>query len=61
MKKNVFRKAADGGNLIVVLTAIGVLILLGMYFLSQSVMTGYSSTNTKFNNALIQGAEELKK
>lgn len=55
-----FRKAADGGNLIVISVAIGVLVLVGMYMMSQSNMTKNAEKQGIVNDALIQGVENLK-
>lgn len=56
-----FRKAADGGNLLVIMTAIGVLILIGLYLTSKSLMADNASVSNDVKNALQQGVEELKK
>jgi len=56
-----FRKAADGGNLIIIGVAIGLLILIGFYLMSQSIMKSNASVHTNVNNVLQQGVEELKK
>lgn len=61
MKKNSFRKAADGGNLVVIGVAIGVLVIIGVYLMSQSLMSKTASTNNNINNALMQGVAELKR
>lgn len=59
MNKSSFRKAADGGNLVVISAAIGVLVLIGVYFLSQSLMKDNATVSKNINNALVQGTAEL--
>lgn len=61
IKKFSFRKAADGGNLVVIGVAIGILVIIGVYLMSQSLMSKTAATNSNINNALIQGVAELRK
>lgn len=56
-----FRKAADGGNLVIIGVAIGVLIVIGLYYMSQSVMKDNVLVQDNVNSALQQGIQELKK
>lgn len=55
-----FKKAADGGNLVVIGVAIGVLVLIGLYLMSQSLMTDNASVYSDVNDALEQGIEALQ-
>lgn len=41
--------------------AIGILVIIGVYLMSQSLMSKTAATNSNINNALIQGVAELRK
>lgn len=55
-----FRKAVDA-NAMVIAAAIGVLVIIGLYYLSRNTMSGVASSQTNMGTAMSQGIEELKK
>lgn len=57
---NKFRKAADGGNLIVFAVAIGILAATGLYLISNSMTSSTIDKQVEVNNALNDATEALK-
>lgn len=58
--KNRFRKAADGGNLLVIGVAIGVIVVIGMFLFAKDMMTDVSEAQGNMGTAMEQGLENLK-
>lgn len=59
--KTRFRKAMDGGNLIVIGVAIATIAIIGMYLFAQDMMSTTANKQSEIGNALIDGINELKK
>lgn len=54
-----FRKAVDA-NAMVIFAAVGVIVLIGLYYVSKDTMSSVSSTQHNANNALMEGIDKLK-
>ena len=54
-------RRAEGGNLLVIVVAIGILILLGAYMFSKEMATSNAGVITKTQTAIDGGLEELAK
>lgn len=55
-----FRKAVDA-NAMVIFAAVGVIVLIGMYYLSKNTLGSVSDSQTNMGTAMEQGLADLQR
>lgn len=55
-----FRKAVDA-NAMVIFAAVGVIVLIGMYYLSKNTLSSVGDSQTNMGTAMEQGLADLQR
>lgn len=55
-----FRKAVDA-NAMVILAAVGVIVLIGMYYLSKNTLSSVGDSQSNMGTAMEQGLADLQR